>query len=104
TKYGKKISILSKNSNVCVSIEHFEQDLSNYYFISIQGKLKLVEDIAIKQKVINLMMKKAQNKFSSSFLSAHGFEKSKGWKSFTIKDQLIYKLEEIKTPIGLKSI
>lgn len=44
TDYGKKKNILEKNQNVCVSIEHLEDDLSSFYFISIQGKLALVED------------------------------------------------------------
>jgi len=30
TDYGKKMQILKKNRNVCVSIERFEQDLSSY--------------------------------------------------------------------------
>lgn len=104
TDYGKKKKILSKNANVCVSIEKFEPDLSSYYFISLQGKLELVEDNNLKNKVINQMMISASNKYSHNFLSAHGFEKGQGWDALTSKGQLIYKFIQIGTPIGLKSI
>ncbi|MFX1468847.1 MAG: pyridoxamine 5'-phosphate oxidase family protein [Promethearchaeota archaeon] len=104
TDYGKKREILTKNRNICVSIEHFEQDLSGYYFISMQGKLELVEDDNLKEKVMNRMVKSARKRYSKNFLSVHGFEKSKGWDVFTAKDQLIYKFKPIGTPIGLKSI
>ncbi len=104
TDYGKKKKILKKNSNVCVSIEKFDADLSNYYFISMQGKLELVEDNTLRNKIINQMIKSTRNKYSKNFLSVHGFEKTKGWDGFTAKDQIIYKLKQVRDPIGLKSI
>jgi len=104
TDYGKKKEILKKNENVCVSIEKFEKDLSSYYFISIQGKLKLVDNKDLKVEIVNKMKKEAQEKFSTNFLSAHGFDKNKGWSDFSLKDQVFYKLVEVGEPIGLKSL
>ena len=104
TDYGKKKRILTKNPNVCVSIEKFEEDLSSYYFISMQGKLELVEDSSLKNKIINQMVKSARGKYSKNFLSVHGIEKSKGWEGFTTRNQLIYKFKQVGNPIGLKSI
>jgi nitroimidazol reductase NimA-like FMN-containing flavoprotein (pyridoxamine 5'-phosphate oxidase superfamily) len=104
TDYGKKKKILSKNNNVCISIEHFEPDLSSYYFISMKGKLDLVEDEFLRKEVINQMVKSAKSKYSYNFLSAHGFEKSQGWDAFTTKNQTIYKFIQTGNPIGLKSI
>lgn len=104
TDYGKKKRILTKNPNVCVSIEKFEEDLSSYYFISMQGKLELVEDDNLKEKVMNHMSKSAKMKYSKNFLSVHGFKKSEGWDVFTAKEQLIYRFKPIGPPIGLKSI
>ena len=104
TDYGKKKNILLKNKNVCVSIEEFAPDLTSYKFISIQGNLKLIEDISEKTKIIKRMVNHAKKKYSTSFLSAHGFESERGWDSFTVHDQLIYKLEEVGARIGLKSI
>jgi len=104
TNYGKKKEILMKNQNICLSIEHFEPDLSGYYFISMQGKLELVEENDLKIKVMNQMANSARNRYSTNFLLVHGFEKSKGWDVFTAKDQLVYRFKQVGTPIGLKSI
>ncbi len=104
TDYGKKKDILSNNPNVCISIEKFESDLNSYYFISMQGKLELVENKEMKIEVINQMVQSARNKFSTNFLSAHGFKSNQGWDIFTAEGQLIYKFKQVGTPIGLKSI
>ena len=104
TDYGKKKKILAKNPNVCVSIENFKPNLSKYYFISMQGKLKLVKNNDLKKKVVSQMVKRARENYSENFLLAHGFDKKEGWEHFTAKDQLIYKFELINKPIGLKSL
>jgi hypothetical protein len=104
TDYGKKIKILEKNRNVCVSIEKFEPDLSEFYFISIQGTLELVENKIEKYKALEQMFQKARKKYSQNFLSAHGIDKEKGWEGLKRSDPLIiYLLEEKKPRIALKS-
>lgn len=104
TDYGKKMEILNKNNNICVSIEQLEPDLKTFNFISIQGKLKLVDDESERKKVISELIKQAKESFSEAFLAAHGFEKERGWDGFQIENQLIYKLQDIHFKIGLKSI
>ena len=103
TDYGKKKKILEKNSNVCVSIEKFESDLSRYYFISIQGILRLVEDKQLKNDVMRKMAELGRKNYSKTFLLAHGFEKEEDWKILFSEDQIIYTLEVVNNPIGLKS-
>ena len=103
TDYGKKKKILEKNKNVCVSIEHLEQDLSAFYFISIQGKLALVVDEDEKLNVFKQIVNKARETYSQNFLTAHGVEKEKGWDVLTDKNQVLYKFIEMRQPIGLKS-
>jgi len=103
TDYGKKRELLSKNPNVCVSIENFEPDLSSYYFISMQGVLKIIKDKALKHKVMNKMVQIARENFSTNFLSAHGFKKKGGWDNFKTEDQIIYKFEVVGKLVGLKS-
>jgi nitroimidazol reductase NimA-like FMN-containing flavoprotein (pyridoxamine 5'-phosphate oxidase superfamily) len=103
TDYGKKKKILEKNTNVCVSIEHLQEDLSAFSFISIQGKLTLVEDEKEKINVLKNMVKIARKTYSQNFLAAHGFEKEKGWEAINNKSELIYKFVEMREPIGLKS-
>ena len=104
TDYGKKKRILEKNRNVCVSIEHFADDLSEYFFISMQGKLILLEDESEKKMVLRKMIESAKNKFSSNFISAHGFDKNNGWDGFKIADQIIYKFKKTSKPVALKSL
>ncbi|TFG15699.1 MAG: pyridoxamine 5'-phosphate oxidase family protein [Promethearchaeota archaeon] len=104
TDYGKKKEILKKNRNVCVSIEKLADDLSKYFFISIQGKLNSIENPEERKQVITKMVQEAKKKYSKNFLSAHGFEKKGGWDTFTDKNQLIYKLDDVISRIGLKSI
>jgi nitroimidazol reductase NimA-like FMN-containing flavoprotein (pyridoxamine 5'-phosphate oxidase superfamily) len=103
TDYGKKKKILEKNKNVCVSIEHLEEDLSAFYFISMQGKLTLVEDKVEKLNVFKHIVNKARKAYSQNFLTAHGFEKEKGWDALTGKNQVLYKFIKMRKPIGLKS-
>ena len=103
TNYGKKMRILNKNKNVCVSIEKFESDLSSYFFISIQGELKQIEDKKILKDVIEKIVKKAKEQFSKNFLAAHGFKGNDGWESLLEDKLLIFKLEEFGNRIGLKS-
>lgn len=103
TDYGRKKEILEENRNVCVSIERFEDDLSSYYFISMQGKLKRVEDDHLKREIGKTLVEVAREIFSTTFLRAHGFEKEKGWDNFSFKDQVFYEFEEIGKAIALKS-
>jgi nitroimidazol reductase NimA-like FMN-containing flavoprotein (pyridoxamine 5'-phosphate oxidase superfamily) len=103
TDYGKKMSIIEKNRNVCVSIENFKPDLQKYYFISIQGELAPVKDNEKKKQVVIKMVKEAEDKYSHNFLTAHGFDKEKGWDAFELENQLIFTLIPKKKAIGLKS-
>jgi hypothetical protein len=103
TDYGKKTKILSKNNNVCISIEQLGPNLKSFNFISIQGKLMRVRDEKERETVIKKLIKDAKESFSEDFLAAHGFEKEEGWDGFQIEDQLIYKLQDIHDIIGLRS-
>ena len=67
TDYGKKMKILSKNNNVCVSIEKLEPDLSSYFFISIQGTLIRIEDKNTLKVIVGEMINKASSQFSKNF-------------------------------------
>lgn len=101
TDYGKKKQILSKNNNVCVSIEQLEPNLTSFHFISFQGKLIEVKDKEERHIVIKKLVEEAKKSFSEEFLAAHGFDKKKGWDGFQLEGQLIYKLQDIYDIIGL---
>ena len=103
TNYGKKMRIINRNKNVCVSIEKLKPDLSSFFFISIQGKLIRIEDKNILKVVIEEIVNKAKGQFSRNFLAAHGFREEDGWDSLIEDKLLIYKLEELGNRIGLRS-
>jgi len=104
TDYGKKKKILQKNNKICISIDKFAADLSEYSFISMQGHLTLVDDKEEQKKVLKRMVDKAKQQFSPSFLSAHGFDKDSGWEGFELKDQVLYRFDQAGKTVALKSI
>lgn len=104
TDYGKKMRLLETDNRVCVEIEKYRPDLSEYNFVVLRGKLTLVKDSKERAKVIRRMAEEGKQKLSTNFLAAHGFKKEEGWSSFTPEKPLvIVKLEEIVEEIGLKS-
>lgn len=103
TDYGRKMRLLGKDSRVCVGIERFEPDLSEYNFIVLRGKLRLVDDPSERARAIEKMADEGRS-LSTNFLAAHGFESGSDWSSFTPdKPITIVKLDEVDEVIGLRS-
>ena len=104
TDYGRKMKLLEKDKRVCVEIEKYRTDLSEYNFVVLRGTLKVVTDPQERAKAIKRMAEEGKQKLSTNFLAAHGFKKEEGWSSFTPEKPLvIVKLQEIAEEIGLKS-
>jgi nitroimidazol reductase NimA-like FMN-containing flavoprotein (pyridoxamine 5'-phosphate oxidase superfamily) len=104
TDYGKKMRLLEQDKRVCVEIERYVPDMSEYNFVVLRGKLKVVTDPEEKAKIINRMAEEGKQNLSTNFLVAHGFKKEHGWASFTPeKPMVIVKLEEIAETVGIKS-
>lgn len=104
TDYGKKMGLLDKDKRVCVEIERYEPDLSEYRFVVLRGTLKIVADPNERANVIKTMAEESKRKLSENFLGAHGFNKEEGWSSFTYEKPLvIVKLDDIVEEVGLKS-
>ncbi|HEX9261186.1 MAG TPA: pyridoxamine 5'-phosphate oxidase family protein [Candidatus Bathyarchaeia archaeon] len=105
TKYGRKMTLLEKNSSSCVEIEQYNQDLSEYKFVVLTGKLRIVTDPEERYRAINKMVDTAKTKrISENFLMAHGFQKESGWAVLTPdKPLIIVKLEDVTERVGLKS-
>jgi nitroimidazol reductase NimA-like FMN-containing flavoprotein (pyridoxamine 5'-phosphate oxidase superfamily) len=104
TDYGKKMKLLERDKRVCVEIEKYRPDLSEYNFVVFRGELEIVKDPHERAKVINRIAEQGKRKLSTNFLAAHGFKKEEGWSSFTPeKPVMIVKLKEVAEEIGLKS-
>ena len=52
TDYGRKMKLLEKDNRVCVEIESYAPDLSQYNFVVLRGRLKVVEDAEERAKAI----------------------------------------------------
>jgi len=105
TNYGRKIELLREAKPVCVEIEKYTSDLSEYKFVIMTGRLKIVTDSAERALAIEKIIDTARkNNFSENFIAAHGFPKEKGWDSLAPEKPLvIVKLENVTEKIGLKS-
>jgi uncharacterized protein len=105
TDYGKKMNFFKQETPVCVEIERFTPNLSEYQFVVITGKLRLVEDPQERKMAIAKMAKVGKEKLSTNFLLAHGFPKGSDWDTFSEdKPILIIKLDEVTEKTGLKSL
>jgi nitroimidazol reductase NimA-like FMN-containing flavoprotein (pyridoxamine 5'-phosphate oxidase superfamily) len=104
TDYGNKMSFFREGFPVCVEIEKYSPDLSQYAFVILTGTLKTVAEEEERQNVIHKMAEIGSAKLSPNFLCAHGFESQSGWSVFNAKQPiLILRLEKVTSIKGLKS-
>ena len=105
TDYGKKMGLLEEDNFVCVEIERYTQNLSEYSFVVLVGKLQVVTDLQEKAKAIAEMVKDAESKgVSTNFLIAHGVPSEAGWSALKAeKPIIVVKLVDVTETIGLKS-
>jgi len=81
--YGKKMRLLEHDRHVCVEIEKYKPNLSEYSFVVFRGTLKVVTNPEERSKAIEKMAEYGKRKLSSKFLAAHGFKEGENWSSFT---------------------
>jgi len=105
TDYGTKMKLIENDKRVCVEIEEYREDLSEYSFIVLRGTLNLVTDKVERVKALQKLSEEGAQKLSPNFLPAHGFRKEDSWKALNPKNTslIIIKLENIAQEIGLKS-
>jgi len=82
TDYGKKMSFFEQETPVCVEIERYSPNLSEYGFVVLFGKLKLVVDVEERRLAIEKMAEVGKRKLSPNFLVAHGLSKGSDWDDF----------------------
>jgi len=103
TDYGKKIGFLSQDNPVCVEIEVYSSDFSKFAFVILQGKLKFVNDLSEKNRVLREFVVEGKKNFSENFLQVHGFPLGSKWEDLTEKPSIIVKLDKVVKKTGLKS-
>ena len=98
------MKLLEKDKRVCVEIEKYRPDLSEYNFVVLRGELEVVRDPLERAKAIRQIAEEGKQKLSTNFLAAHGFKKEEGWSALTPeRPVVIVKLKEVAEEIGLKS-
>jgi nitroimidazol reductase NimA-like FMN-containing flavoprotein (pyridoxamine 5'-phosphate oxidase superfamily) len=104
TDYGNKMAFFREGLPVCVEIEKYSPDLSEYAFVILSGTLKIVVEEEERRNVIQKMAEIGSAKLSTNFLCAHGFESQNGWSAFNAEQPiLILRLEKVTSIKGLKS-
>ena len=89
TDYGKKMRLLKSDDRVCVMIETFKPDLSNYSFVSMRGKLSEVTNPEERKDAVRLFARTAKSYLSTNFLAAHGFDPEDDWDVFAPEKDLV---------------
>jgi hypothetical protein len=105
TDYGTKMKLIENDKRVCVEIEEYREDLSEYGFIVLRGTLKVVTDPKERSDAITQLSQEGEQKLSTNFLPAHGFKKTDSWNMLNPNNSLLVavKLENVAQEIGLKS-
>ena len=104
TDYGRKMSLLERDNRVCVEIDCYTKDLSQYQFVVLSGKLTAVTDPHERAKVVRRMAEEGRRRISENFLAAHGLKPEQGWPWLNRQESLvIVKLGEVAERLGLKS-
>ncbi len=104
TDYGKKMRLLERDNRVCVGVESFEADMSEFSFVVLRGELERVLDEEERADAIRGLAKIGREGLSENFLTAHGFPAEEGWGTLSEdKPVAIFKLGRITDTIGLRS-
>lgn len=105
TKYGKKVELLKQDPQVAVEIEHYESDMSTYRFVTLQGKIKEVDDDGEQLKVKMMFVNMIQYEdLSHNVLAALGHSPDDPLESILEEDRsFVWKLVDVKEIVALKN-
>ena len=104
TDYGRKMSFFKQETPVCVEIERYTPNLSQYEFVTLTGNLKLVENQEERKRAVEKMVEVGKQRLSPNFLVAHGFSQGSDWDVLNADEKiLIIKLDDVTEKKGLKS-
>ena len=68
TDYGRKMKFLEKDKRVCVEIEKYQPDMSEYNFVVLRGSIEIVNDAQERSRVITKMAEEGKRKLSRNFV------------------------------------
>ena len=105
TKYGKKIELFRSNPNVAVEIEDFKENLEEYNFVTLQGRIQQVTDvdekIYVKERFVKMIREK---KLSLKVLAALGHSPDDPLQSILDEEKsYVWKLVDVNSITGIKN-
>ena len=104
TRSGTGFKMFKRDRRVCVEVEMYKTDLSEYRFVAMRGSLERVKNPDERAKAIRRMAEDGRQKLSENFLAAHGFSRQDGWAALSPEKPLeIVKLTDVTETVGLKS-
>ncbi|MBP2046222.1 pyridoxamine 5'-phosphate oxidase family protein [Methanobacterium aggregans] len=105
TRYGKKIELFRENPNVAVEIEKYSENLSDYRFVTLQGRVVEVNDPDKKKRVKEDFVQLIKDKnLSKSIMAALGHSPDDPLESIVEEDRsFVWKLADVKGITGIKS-
>jgi nitroimidazol reductase NimA-like FMN-containing flavoprotein (pyridoxamine 5'-phosphate oxidase superfamily) len=106
TKYGKKIEYFRRNPYISVEIEKYTQDLSNYTFVTMQGRLEEVLDAIEKKKIrLKFIQMIKEHHLSRNILAALGHSPSDPIEVIGAEERsCIWKLVGVEDIVALKNL
>jgi nitroimidazol reductase NimA-like FMN-containing flavoprotein (pyridoxamine 5'-phosphate oxidase superfamily) len=97
------MNFLKQGTPVSVEIERYTSNLSEYAFVVLTGRLKLVKNSEEKKVAVQKMAEVGKKRLSPNFLVAHGFSKGSEWLNFSEKQEILIIKLEVTEKMGLKS-
>lgn len=105
TKYGKKVELAKSDPQVAVEIEDYSSDMSDYRFVTLQGRINEVDKISEKLKVRQMFVELIKkNNLSPTVLAALGHSPEDPLESLLEEERsTVWKLVDVQEIVALKS-
>jgi uncharacterized protein len=105
TKYGKKIELFQENPQVAVEIENYHPDLTEYQFVTLQGRIEQVKDDEEKTQARELFVDLIKEKnLSLVIMAALGHRPEEPPEALLGEEKsYVWKLVDVKKIIGIKN-
>jgi nitroimidazol reductase NimA-like FMN-containing flavoprotein (pyridoxamine 5'-phosphate oxidase superfamily) len=105
TKYGKKIERFKASPKVAVEIEKYADDLSEYRFVTLQGRIEQVDDdnekLDVRKRFLDLI---EDNSLSKNVMAALGHSPTDDLDSIVKEERsYVWKLVDVENIIGIKT-
>jgi len=105
TKYGKKVQLFKNNPQVAVEIEEYNDDMSSFRFVTLQGQLNEVDHQDEKQKVREMFVNMIKEKnLSTNIMAALGHSPEDPLESLMTEERsFVWKLVDVQEIVALKN-